>query len=74
MVGEFRVGDRVHVRPEFRREGDFTEAVSTAIDPADGTIDVADEDGDWGRWFCRLADGRDEIARLDAADAREGCA
>jgi hypothetical protein len=57
----FHVGQRVRVRDGFRQPGDFDEAVIWNIDAKDGTIDVRDKDGDWGQWFCRLADGTYEI-------------
>ena len=61
MVSGFKVGDRVRVRPEYRRDDDFDVAEIYEIDEADGTIDVAVGDEDWGQWFCQLEDGSYEI-------------
>jgi hypothetical protein len=55
-----KVGDRVRVRPEYRRPGDFDVAVVSAIDE-DGSIDVTVNGRDWGQWFSRLSDGTYEI-------------
>jgi hypothetical protein len=61
------VGQRVRIREQYRRAGDFDEAVITEIDPDDHTIDVdvwerhprTGEEGwqPWGQWFSRLPDG-----------------
>lgn len=69
----FAVGDRVRVRPEYRREDDFDEAEIYAIDEADGTIDVAVNGEDWGQWFEQLADGSYVIEVVPPAEvAGEG--
>lgn len=57
----FAIGQKVRVRPEFRRPDDFEEAVVSEVDPDDGTIDVDIDGKDWGQWFTPLPDGSYEI-------------
>lgn len=69
-VPPFTVGQRVRIRAEFRRDGDFTEAVVREIDAADWTVDVDVDGKDWGQWFCRLPDGTYEIEAIPEQNDR----
>jgi hypothetical protein len=64
MTTTFTVGDRVRIRSEYRRSGDFEMAVVAAVDPNDNTVDVEVDGRDWGQWFSRLDDGTYEIEQV----------
>jgi hypothetical protein len=61
MTEPFHVGQRVRIRPEYKRVSDFDEAIVARIDTHDQTIDVTVDGQDWGQWFSRLDDGTYEI-------------